>query len=1033
MRLPEICIERPVLTTVMSLSIVLIGAIALQRLPNRELPDVDPPVVAVTTVYLGAAPEVVETSVTQVLEDQLIGIEGIKHVTSVSREQVSSISVEFELYRDVDAAAADVRDRVARARSGLPQDVEEPVIAKRSADARPIQWIALYGGGLTQIELSTLAETKLRDRLAKLPGVAEVWLAGERRYAMRIWIDNTRLTGQALTIADVGAALRRENVDIPSGRIEGNNREFTVRTPGEMKTPQEYEELILAETDSGPVRLHDVGRAEIGAEDDRKLVGYNGKPAIALGIVKQSKANTLDVAAAVRQELIELADELPEGVATEVAFDSSIFVERSIEDVTRTIFEAIVLVVIVIYLFLRSARATLLPAVAIPVSIVGTFAVLYALDFSINTLTLMGVTLAIGLVVDDAIVVLENITRWIEEGTPRMEAARRGMNEILFAVIAATVSTIAVFLPLAFLSDTTGRLFREFGVTVAAAVAISGFVAITLTPSLGARVLRAHASEHGFKAALARGFDRLASLYTASLSRALARPGMVVAAGAAWVALGFLLLTIIPREFVPAADRGVVLSFVRAPEGSTIDYTARYQKEIERIVLGTPEVARSFSVVSLGMGGPGLVNEGVLFTSLKLWEDRDRTQQEVVEEWREKFGQVAGVQAFPVNPDALGQSLRSSPVSLVVQGPDIYEVARYADQIVQRAQAIPGLVNLQSDLLINKPQLEVAIDRNRASDLGVSARDIASTLQTLLAGQELSTFKLGGETYKVMVQLEQQDRADPRSVLRAYVRSSSGRLMPLASFVDVTESVAPRGLPHFDRVRSATVSGNLAEGAALGTVLEEISGLAKEVLPEGKGYKAVFSGDSEQFYASGNALLFAYLLAVVAVYLVLAAQFESFLHPVTILVAVALSFTGALVTLMAVGSTLNLFSQIGLVMLVGLVTKNSILIVEFANQLRERGMGAREAVFESSRIRFRPILMTALATMAGILPIAIGSGAGGESRAPLGIAVVGGVGFSTVLTFIVVPAVYLAFEGLRQRFARGTSAAVKAPAEAAGH
>jgi multidrug efflux pump len=1009
-RLPEVCIERPVLTTVMSLAIVLVGAIALTRLPNRELPDVDPPVVAVTTVYPGAAPEVVETSVTQVLEDQLIGIEGIKHVTSLSREQVSSISVEFELYRDVDAAAADVRDRVARARRDLPQDVDEPVIAKQSADARPIQWISLSGGGLSQIELSTLADTRIRDRLGKLPGVAAVWLAGERRFAMRIWIDNTRLTGQNLTIADVAAALRRENVDIPSGRIEGAEREFTVRTPGEMKTAEEYDALILAETASGPVRLRDVGRAEVGAEDERKLVRFNGVPAVALGIVKQSKANTLDVADEVKRELGELADELPQ-----VAFDSSIFVKRSIQDVTYRILEAVALVVIVIYLFLRSARATLLPAIAIPVSIVGTFAVLYALDFSINTLTLMGMTLAIGLVVDDAIVVLENITRWIEEGTPRMEAARRGMNEILFAVIAATVSTVAVFLPLAFLTDTTGRLFREFGVTVAAAVAISGFVAITLTPSLGARVLRAHSSEHGFKALLARGFDRLSNAYAATLVPVLAHPLLVVLAGAAWVALGLLLLSIIPREFVPAADRGVVLSFVRAPEGSTIDYTARYQEQLEKMVLATPEVARSFSVVSLGMGGPGLVNEGVLFTSLKLWEDRERTQQEVVEEWREQFGAITGVQAFPVNPDALGQSLRSAPVSLVVQGPDIFEVARYADEIVRRSKEIPGLVNLQSDLLINKPQLEVAIDRNRASDLGVSARDIASTLQTLLGGQELSTFKLGGETYKVIAQLEQADRADPRAVLRAYVRNTSGRLMPLASFVDVRESVAPRGLPHYDRVRSATVSGNLAEGAALGTVLEQVQAVAKDVLPVGKGYKAVFSGDSEQFYASGNALLFAYLLAVVAVYLVLAAQFESFLHPITILVAVALSFTGALVALLAVGSTLNLFSQIGLVMLVGLVTKNSILIVEFANQLRERGMSARDAVFESSRIRFRPILMTALATMAGILPIAIGSGAGGESRAPLGIAVVGGVGFSTVLTFVVVPAVYLMFSNLSER------------------
>jgi multidrug efflux pump len=1028
-RFSEVCIERPVMTTVLSLGIVLLGGIALLRLPNRELPDVDPPVLAVTTVYPGAAPEVVETSITQVLEDELIGIEGVRHLTSTSREQGSLISVEFELYRDVDDAANDVRDKVARARGELPADAEEPIVAKRSADARPIMWIALYGGGLDQLELSTLAETRLRDRVAKLPGVADVILAGERRYSMRLWLDNDRLTAHNLAVTDVAEALRRENVDIPSGRIEGSDREFTVRTRGEMIAPEEYDALILTNVDGRPVRFRDVGRAVIGPEDERKLVRFNGKPGVALGIVKQSKANTLDVAAAVRAEVAVLTQELPPGVLLESAFDSSEFIQRSISDVSQRILEAIVLVVIVIYLFLRNLRATILPTVAIPVSIIGTFAVLYFLGFTINTLTLMGVTLAIGLVVDDAIVVLENITRWIEQGASRMEAARQGIREISFAVVAATVSTIAVFLPLAFLYDTTGRLFREFGVTIASAVGISGFVALTLTPSLGARVLRGHQEEHGVKRALANGFERIASGYTTLLRPTLRRPQLALAGGLVWVALGFVLLYTVPSELVPQADRGSFFSLIRAPEGSTLEYTARYQAEIDETVRAVPEVVRNFSVVSLGIGTPGLVNEGAMFTTLAPFEERDRSSLDIVEELRGRYEQVAGVQAFPVNPAALGQNLRSAPVSLVIQGPDVAELAGYSEEIMARAKALPGFVSLQSDLVMNKPQLEVDIDRNRASDLGVSSRDIATTLQILLGGLDLSTFKIGGETYDVIAQLESGSRSNPLDVLSAYVRNERG-LIPLASVVNVRESVSPRALPHFDRLRSATITADLEKGHALGDALDRMREVAESVLPEGRGYRYTFSGDSEEYYESGNALLFAYLLAVVAVYLVLAAQFESFRHPAIILVAVALSFTGALVALELTGNTLNLFSQIGLVMLVGLVTKNSILIVEFANQLRERGHGVREAVYEAARIRFRPILMTALATIAGIAPIAAGLGAGGEARAPLGIAVAGGVAFSTVLTFLVVPAVYLSVELLRERVAG--RAAEPAVAGAAG-
>jgi multidrug efflux pump len=1032
LRLSQVCIDRPVFATVLSLVIVLVGAVSLGRISNRELPDIDAPVVSVTTVFPGAAPEVVETSVTQPIENAVVGIEGVKHVTSLSREQVSQVTVEFVLGRDVDLAANDMRDRVARIQRSLPDEVDPPIVAKLEADASPVLWLAISGDGYSQIQLSTIAETQMRDRLAKLPGVAAVIIGGERRYSMRVWLDNDRLAAQNLTIADVAAALRRENVDIPSGRIEGKDREFTVRTLGELSTAGAFGELIVTDAGARPVRLRDVARVEVGPEDERKLVRFNGVTAVGMGIIKQSKANTLDVVQAAKDELSVLEKDLPPGVRVEAAFDSSIFIKRSIADVSQTIFEAIALVVVVIYLFLRSARATIIPAIAIPVSIVGTFAVLYALDFTINTLTLMGLTLAIGLVVDDAIVVLENVTRWIEDGHTPMEAARRGMEEISFAVVAATVSAVAVFFPLTFLTDTTGRLFREFGVTVATSVAISGFVALTLSPALCARVLRHSAAETGVKAWLARGFELLAAGYARALRPTLLRSPFAVAFGVAWFAFGVWLYQRIPQELVPTADRGTALVFTRAPEGSTIGYTDRYQRLAEEIILSTPEIEKAFSVVALGIGTPGLVNEGGIFTTLKPWEQRSRSQQEVVAELGKKLWDVPGIQAFAVNPSGLGAGF-GSPVSIVLQGPEVGPLAGYADEIVQRARQLPGFLNVRSDLLLNKPQLDVHVDRNRASDLGVSVRDVATTLQILLGGLDLSQFKLRGETYKVMAQLEGAERTNARDVLGLYVRGRTGALVPLASVVNVEEGIAARGIPHFDRLRAATVTASLAEGTPLGGALAQIRAVAQEVLPPEGGYRVTFSGESEQFFEAGNALLFAYAFAVVIIYLVLAAQFESFLHPVTILVAVALSFTGALVALRALGDTLNIFSQIGLVMLIGLISKNSILIVEFANQLRERGLGVMEAALEASRTRFRPILMTAVATVVGILPIALGRGAGGEARAPLGVAVVGGMVFATVLTFFVVPATWVLFEHLRARVAsRRGSLAPKAAQAASG-
>jgi multidrug efflux pump len=1036
-RLSELCVERPVFASVLSLLILLLGAIALLRLPNRELPDVDAPIVSVTTVYPGAAPEVVETSVTEPLEEELIGIEGIEHLTSNSREQVSSITIEFALSRDPDLAAADVRDRVARARSRLPADIEEPIVAKQDADAAAVVWLALYGSR-DQIELTRIAENQVKDRLAKLPGVGVVMIAGERRMAMRIWIDNDRLTSYLLTVADVVAALRRENVDLPSGRIEGLEREFTVRTLGELASAAAFEELIVAQVEGQPVRLRDVARVEVGPETERKIVRFNDQPAVGLGVVKLSKANTIAVVDAVRAEIERLRADLPDGVELVVSFDGSTFIRDSIRGVLHALVEAIVLVLAVIWLFLRTARATLVPAVAIPVSILGTFSILYFAGFTINVLTLMGLTLSIGLVVDDAIIVLENIVRWVEDGTPPREAAIRGIREISFAVVAATLSVVAVFLPLAYLQDTTGRLFGEFGVTVAAAVSISGFVALTLSPALCARLLRPATPERGIKRALERASRALERAYVATLRRAFARRGLTIAAGALWFALGLGLLFagVVEREFIPSSDRGGFFVFTRAPEGSTIEYADRYQRQVERVVQASvPELDRYFSVIALGLGAPGLVNEGIVIGSLA--EERERTARQVVEDLRDELWAVTGTQAFPAEFPSLGRGFGAAPVSLVVQGPDIASIARYADEIARRAgEEIPGLYNARSDLLLNKPQLDVAIDRNRAADLGVGVRDVATTLQALLGEDDVSTFKVDGQTHDVIVQLERRQRSRPGDIPLLYVHGRGGELIPLSSVVRITETTAARGVPHHDRMRAATVTANLSQGLSQGDALARIQAIADEVLPETGGFGTAFSGESEQFYESGQAIVFAYLLAIVIIYLVLAAQFESFVHPLTILIAVAFSFTGALVTLWAFGQTLNLFSQIGLVMLVGVVTKNSILIVEFANQLRERGRSVVDAGFEAARVRFRPILMTALATMAGLLPVALGGhraigellgiGAGGDLRAPLGIAVVGGVFFSSAFTFVVVPAAWVAVESLRERWLRR---GVAAPAE----
>ena len=1006
MKLSEVSIRRPVLTVVMSLAIVLLGYISLTRLPVREYPETDPPIVSVTTLYRGASPNVVETEITDVLEEQFSTLESVKTITSSSREQGSVITIEFELHRDVDEAANDVRDRVSRVRGALPREADDPIVAKVDINAQPVMWLALTSDRHSTLEISDVADRLLKERLQRLPGVGSVLIGGERRYAMRVWLDPQRLAARGLSVQDIERSIRAENAEIPSGRIEGSGREFAVRTRGELDTPEGFGAIIVARRGDDIVRLDEVARIEVGAEDERTLTRYNGQPGVGLGIVKQKQASTLEAAGAVRAALPELSALLPTGMRIDTAYDSSLFIADSIHEVRDTILVAIALVVLVVLVFLKSLRATIVPVVAIPISIVGAFVLAFALGFTVNILTLLALVLAIGLVVDDAIVVLENVYRHLEMGKTRRQAAVDGVREIGFAVIATTVALVAVFIPVAFLTGSVGRLFREFGLTLAFAVALSAFVALTLTPMMCARMLRPLHTTTGSWAS--RSFDAffggLDRLYRATLAAALRwRGAVLLAALGLLVASGFLLRHL-PEELVPTEDRGTAFGIVMAPEGATLEYTDRYMRMVESQLLPLPERSGLFSATGLGFGGPGRVTNGFVFMRLKDRGERDRSQQEIVAQMFPRLLGIPGVLAFLVNPPSLGASASSSDISYVLQADSYEELSGAVGTFMGAAAKLGYLVNLDTDLKLNKPELQIAIDRERAAGLGVSVTDIGSTLEAYLGGRVAGDFKRGAKQYDVILQLQAADRATPDVIEQLYVRGAGGQLVQLANVVNVAEAVSPKELNHFNRVRSATITASLAPGTGLGRALDDLDAIWRDQLP--KTIKRDLAGGSREFRESKNTLYFMFALALAFIFLVLAAQFESFVDPLTILLSVPLAVFGAVVSLWVCGQTLNIFSRIGLIMLIGLVTKNAILIVEFANQLRAQGRPVVQAVTEASAIRLRPILMTSFSTVFGILPIAIGLGAGAESRRPLGIAVVGGVLFSTFLTLLVVPVVY---------------------------
>ena len=1015
MHFAELFIRRPVLSSMVSLMLVLLGIIGYTRLPVREFPDADAPVVSVTAILPGASPQVVESSVTDVLEEELSSVEGIRTMTSASQEQISTITIEFTLERDIEAAAQDVRDRVSRVRGFLPEDMEEPVVSKEDADAWPIIFLSLTSNTYNLMELSDIADRQIKPRLQTIPGVSGAPIFGERRFAMRVWLSPRELAARGLTADDVANAIRTRSVEIPAGRIESDRREFAVRYLGEMHTPAEFSSLTVASGAGGLVKLGDIARVEPGPENERSATRYEGRDAIFIGVLRQSKSNVIQVADAVHDELPAIQAALPPGVELNMAFDGSVFIKRSIREAQETLVITAVLVIFIIFMFLATLRATLIPAVTIPVAIIATFAILALLGFSINTLTLLGLILAIGIVVDDAIIVMENAYRHQEElGKDPETAAIDGTREITTAVIATTISLLAVFSPLLFLTGATGRLFNEFGVAVGGSVLISGIVALTLTPMLSAKILRHTARETRFHHAVGVFLNGLAARYGSTLDRGLRHPATVVMGGALLSAAAVLLFMNLDREFVPPEDRGFFFSFIVAPEGSTIEYTDGYVRQIEGILERTEGVRSSFSAV--GFGGPP--SSGFVGTILEDWEDRDRSVEQIMGEVQPQFFGVPGIFAFATNPPAIGGF--GAPVQFVVQHRDFERLVEGMDALVARASQIPGLINVDTDLRVTRPELVVTLDRDRAEDLGVPARSIATTLQTLLGGRDVTRFTSDNKLYDVILRLDPSERATPSDISGLQVRGRNGQLVQLDAVTRVEERVGPRQLNHYDRVRSFTLSASLVPGFPLGAALDSLNAAAAEVLPPGS--TTALAGQSREFRDSGGALVFAFGLALIFVFMVLAAQFESLVHPMTVMVAVPLAVTGALAALWIVGSTLNVFSQVGMILLIGLVSKNSILLVTYANDMRAKGRDAVAAMREAGRIRLRPIMMTSVASIMGALPIALGLGAGASSRRPLGYAIIGGLIVSTLITLYLVPAVFVLFERARGRQPARTAA-----------
>ena len=1025
MQLPETSIRRPVFATVLSLLLLLIGAVSFNRLSVREYPKIDEPVVTVTVRYGGASAEVMESQVTKVIEDSISGIDAVDVITSISRAEQTQISVRFRLEKDADTAAAEVRDRTSRVRSRLPQAIDEPVIAKVEADAFPVIWLSFTSDTLNPLQINDQVNRIVKPLLQTVTGAADVRIFGERKYAMRVWLDPDRLAAYKLTTQDVEDAVRRSNLEVPGGRIESTLREFSVTSQTDLSRPAQFSDIIIKSPSGFPVRIRDIGRVQEGPADERSSTRLNGRSAITVGVLRQATANPLELSKGVRGMIPRLQKDLPPGMTIDVANDNSVFIEKSIKSVFQTIVEAVVLVALVIFVFLRTLRASIIPIVTIPVSLIGCFAMMALAGFSINTLTLLALVLAIGLVVDDAIVMLENIFRHIEEGMDPFSASIKGAREIGFAIVAMSLTLAAVYAPLAFTPGRTGRLFVEFALALAGAVLISGFVALTLTPMMCSLLLKHNPKPWFFDRVMEKGLNALSNGYQwllrtiltkrydasktrsgagAALLRGVLQLRWVVVFGMVLVALG--IANVFPnmkRELSPLEDRGQILGVVTSPDGSTLQYTQRYLDAMERI--GGPY--KEFDRIFVTAGNPTVSQANVFYRAID-WDLRKRSTLDIARELQPKLAALPGVTAFPITPPSLGQGFRERPINFLIVTSDSYpNLAVQLRQFLDEVAKNPGIVSVDTDLRLNKPELKIDVDREKAADLGVSVDVIARAVETMLGGRQVTRYKRDGDQFDVIVQTASAGRDTPDDIEKIFVRGRNETMIPLATLVKVREAVAPRELNHFSQRRSVSITANLAPDYSLGQALDFLDATATKVLKP--GYSTDLNGTSREFKNSQGSLGLVFALALVFIFLVLAAQFESFIDPLVILLSVPLSMIGALLALKWSGGSLNVYSQIGLITLVGLITKHGILIVEFTNQLREEGVSLIDAVVKASSQRLRPILMTTFAMVLGALPLALAHGAGAESRTQIGWVIVGGMSLGTLLTIFVVPTMYLLF------------------------
>lgn len=1012
MLLTDVAVTRPVFASVISLLLIAFGIVSFFKLPLREYPDIDPPVVSVSTDYLGASANVVETRITEVLEDRISGIEGIKFISSSSRDGRSRISIEFDVARNIEAATNDVRDRVSGVVDNLPEEADPPDIQKADSSDDVILWLNLTSDRMDVLSLTDFARRYLQDRFSVLPGVARVRVGGGLAYAMRVWLNRDALAARNLTVTDIEAVMRQENIELPAGSVESDEVQFTARIERAYRTPEDFERMVIAGRGQNLVRLGDVARIEKAAVEKRTFFRGNGVPMVGIGIIKQSKANTIDVADEALALAERLRPDLPDGMKIHHSFDTSVFIRNAISEVYKTLAIAIGLVIVVIYLFLGSARAMIVPAVTVPVSLIATFIVLGVFDFSINLLTLLALVLAIGLVVDDAIVVLENIHRRIELGEPPLSAAFNGVRQVSFAVIATTVVLVSVFVPITFLEGDLGRLFTEFSVTMAAAVGFSSLIALTLCPVLASKLMVGKsAASHGAMLntpkAEGRFFGRLSSAYIFLLKVVVKHKVVVLGVFFALLALTYWLFQEVPSEYVPKEDRGAFFVIVNGPEGASYQFIEEYMTEIETRLMpyvDSKEMKRLLVRAPRGFGTLSSFNSGIVIVVLNDWAQR-RPAKKIMGEISAKLRDLPGVRAFPVMRQGLGGGV-SKPVQFVLGGGTYEDLAKWRDILLDKlADNNPGLVGIDSDYKETKPQLNIQIDTERAGDIGVSVATVGRTLESLLGSRRVTTYLDGGEEYDVVIEGERERFESPADLENIMVRSArTGELVPLGSLVDVVETAGPSALNRYNRIRSITLEAGLAEGYALGDALDHLRGLVRNHLPP----TAVidYRGESLDYQSSGSSLGFIFLLGFIVVFLVLAAQFESYIHPFVIILTVPLAIAGALAGLYLTGNTLNVYTQIGLIMLVGLAAKNGILIVEFVNQLRDQGVPFHDAVLQGAQIRLRPIVMTGITTLAGAVPLVISAGAGAETRYAIGVVILSGVAAATFFTLFIVPVAY---------------------------